>query len=81
ISVFLNGNQQSYTNSADGDGGQFYPAGTLIPPPPGGVSPQPCGDANTNGAVVVNLGNIPTATGSNPANSYGFIRFRARFIE
>ncbi|MBD2043102.1 DUF11 domain-containing protein [Microcoleus sp. FACHB-672] len=81
ISVFLNGNQQSYTNSADGDGGQFYPAGTLIPPPPGGVSPQPCGDANTNGAVVVNLGNIPTATGSNPANSYGFIRFRARFID
>ncbi|MBW4679707.1 MAG: DUF11 domain-containing protein [Microcoleus vaginatus WJT46-NPBG5] len=81
ISVFLNGTQQSYTNSADGDGGQFYPAGTLIPPPPGGVSPQPCGDANTNGAVVVNLGNIPTATGSNPAGSYGFIRFRARFID
>ncbi|MBD1936322.1 DUF11 domain-containing protein [Microcoleus sp. FACHB-68] len=81
ISVLLNGTQQSYTNSADGDGGQFYPAGTLIPPPPGGVSPQPCGAANTNGAVIVNLGNIPTATGSNPANSYGFIRFRARFIE
>jgi uncharacterized repeat protein (TIGR01451 family) len=71
ISVSLNGSQPFYTNAADGDGGQFYPAGTSVP-----VS---CGGSNTNGAVVVNLGNIPSATGATPSNSYGFVRFRAKF--
>jgi uncharacterized repeat protein (TIGR01451 family) len=71
ISVSLNGSQLSYTDAADGDGGQFYPAGTSLP-----VS---CGGSNTNGAAVVNLGNIPSATGATPSNSYGFVRFGAKF--
>ena len=40
-------------------------------------SSKPCVDGN--GAVVVNMGSIPNATGSGtPANSYGFIRFKAK---
>ncbi|WP_445727657.1 Ig-like domain-containing protein [Kamptonema formosum] len=76
ISVFVNGSQLSYTDAGDGDGGQFYTAGTSLPAScrKGNEIPQ-----NTNGAVVVNLGNIPSATGSTPSNSYGFVRFRAKF--
>jgi uncharacterized repeat protein (TIGR01451 family) len=78
----LNGGVQTFlTNAGDTDGGQFYPAGSFVPPPAGGQSPQPCGRANTNGAIVVNVGDVPSATGTNPAGSVGFIRFRARFIE
>ncbi|HIK27318.1 MAG TPA: DUF11 domain-containing protein, partial [Oscillatoriaceae cyanobacterium M7585_C2015_266] len=73
IAVFLNGSQLAYTNADDADGGQFYPAGTLVP--------QSCKGSNTNGAVVVNLGTIPSAVGSTSTNSYGFVRFRARLRE
>ncbi len=73
IAAFLNGSQFAYTNAGDGDSGQFYPAGTL--------APQSCRGDNGNGAVVVNLGTIPSANGSTPANSYGFVRFRARLRE
>ncbi|MFN6475757.1 hypothetical protein [Nostoc sp. DedQUE07] len=64
------------TNVGDSDRGHFYTvneAGT----------PSYCG-TNTNGAVVVNITvpsfpNLPAATGSGtPANSYGFVRFRAK---
>ena len=54
----------------DGERGQFYNSSF----------PSSCtGTTNGNGAVVVNMGSIPNATGSGtPANSYGFIRFKAK---
>ncbi len=65
------------SNVADADRGRFYPANDS-------ATPSYCG-ININGAVVVNitrspdLPNLPKATGSGtPANSYGFVRFRAK---
>ncbi|MDJ0676339.1 MAG: hypothetical protein QNJ36_13290 [Calothrix sp. MO_167.B42] len=82
--IFLsyNGSTVSLTNTQDGDAGQYFPPGVE----PSTVYPNiDCdGDpnintANTNGAVVVNLGNLPHATAPGaPANSYGFVRFRAK---
>ena len=61
------------TNAADTDGGQYVTAGSSLPT---GVS---CNNSNTNGAAIVNLGNIPNAIGAgSPSNSYGFIRFRVK---
>jgi uncharacterized repeat protein (TIGR01451 family) len=61
------------TNAADTDGGQYVTAGSSLPT---GVS---CNNSNTNGAAIVNLGNIPNAIGSgSPSNSYGFIRFKVK---
>lgn len=65
------------SNVADSDRGYFYSANDA-------ATPSQCG-TNTNGAVTVDitrspiLPNLPPATGSGtPANSYGFIRFRAK---
>ncbi|MEH2215222.1 hypothetical protein [Nostoc sp.] len=64
------------TNVGDSDRGYFYTANDS-------GTPSYCG-TNTNGAVVVNITvpsfpNLPAATGSGtPANSYGFVRFRAK---
>lgn len=64
------------TNVGDSDRGRFYTANDS-------ATPSYCG-TNTNGAVVVNITvpsfpNLPAATGSGaPANSYGFVRFRAK---
>ncbi|MEH1765014.1 MAG: hypothetical protein V7L27_00625 [Nostoc sp.] len=64
------------TNVADSDRGRFYTANDS-------ATPSYCG-INTNGAVVVNITvpsfpSLPAATGSGtPANSYGFVRFRAK---
>ena len=62
------------TNVADSDRGQFFSQGT---------PPAACAGSNNNGAVVVNVvtspANLPKANApGNPANSYGFIRFRVR---
>ncbi|MFN6483119.1 MULTISPECIES: hypothetical protein [unclassified Nostoc] len=79
-----NGNTESLTNTQDGDVAQYFPAGvepsTVYNDP---INPSKkvvdCGGANTNGAIVVNLGDLPNATGSGtPLTSYGFIRFRGR---
>jgi uncharacterized repeat protein (TIGR01451 family) len=74
IVVNLGGTIQANTNVNDGDVAQYFPAGvdpTTIYPT---VS---CGGPNTNGAVVVNLGNLPSATApGNPSNYYGHVRFR-----
>jgi hypothetical protein len=71
-----NGNTESLTNTKDGDVAQYFPPGedpTIFYPN------VDCGGANINGAVVVNLGDLPNATVSGtPTNSYGFIRFRGR---
>ncbi len=38
-----------------------------------------CGGENTNGAIIVNLGNLPNATApGTPTDSYGFVRFRGK---
>ena len=79
------------TNAADTDAGTFYAPGTA-PPQVGNPPANLCrkvdsagntvevdGTNNVNGAVVVEIDNLPEATSpGNPANSYGFIRFRAR---
>ena len=76
IVLSYNGSTVSLTSAQDGDAGQYFPAGV----DPKTVYPKiDCGGANTNGAVVVNLGNLPNATGSGtPIGSYGYIRFRSR---
>ncbi|WP_315787769.1 hypothetical protein [Fischerella sp. JS2] len=71
-----NGNTESLTNIKDGDVAQYFPPGEH----PTDVYPTvDCGGENTNGAIVVNLGDLPKATASGmPTNSYGFIRFQGR---
>ncbi len=62
---------QSYTNVSDGDTAEFYAPNLTVP-----IS---CSGTNTNGAVVIRLGDIPKSTGSGvPENSYGFFRFQAK---
>jgi uncharacterized repeat protein (TIGR01451 family) len=67
---------QSLTNMSDGDQGQYFPPGV----DPISVDPTVnCGGANTNGAVVVQLGDLPQAIGGGqPPASYGFVRFKGR---
>jgi uncharacterized repeat protein (TIGR01451 family) len=67
---------QSLTNISDGDRGQYLPPGV----DPISVYPTVnCGGANTNGAVVVHLGDLPQAIGVGmPPASYGFVRFKGR---
>jgi uncharacterized repeat protein (TIGR01451 family) len=84
IAVKLGTNSiQSYTNDADSDFAQYFPAGvepsTVYP----GIScskPDPLNPTiqlpNNNGAVVVNLGTIPGI--ETPNSSYGFFRFQGR---
>jgi uncharacterized repeat protein (TIGR01451 family) len=61
----------AHTNGADGDRGQYYA--------PGETLPSVCGTGpNNTGAIVVNLNNVPRATGmGTPSDSYGYVRFRA----
>jgi len=82
----FNGNEVALTNANDGDevaetggndsgiGGYYFSAGTE----PSTLFPNiNCGGSNDNGAIVIDLSDIPNATGEGaPANSYGFIRFR-----
>ena len=68
--------QFALTNEADGDVGYYFPPGE----DPKTTFPNlNCGGTNDNGAVVVDLGDLPNATSAGePAGSYGFVRFRAR---
>jgi uncharacterized repeat protein (TIGR01451 family) len=76
IQWLYNGTQQSLTNTGDADMAQYFPPNV----DPALVYPKiNCGGANTNGAIVVRLGDLPNATApGTPINSYGFIRFRGR---
>ena len=71
-----NGAIESLTNVSDGDTAEYLSPGidpTIKYP---GIK---CDGSNTNGAVVMKLGNVPNATApGTPINSYGFIRFRGR---
>lgn len=71
------GNQEALTNVADGDVARYFPPGVE----PSSVYPKiECDGPNTNGAVVVDLGNLPGANGEGnpPEKSYGYIRFRGK---
>jgi fimbrial isopeptide formation D2 family protein len=64
----------AYTNIGDGDAARYYPPGSTLPT----ACTQPA-QTEDNGTIVVNLGDLPNATSSGtPANSYGFLRFRAK---
>ncbi|MEM7554624.1 MAG: DUF11 domain-containing protein [Cyanobacteria bacterium P01_A01_bin.84] len=79
-----NGNIQSLTNTQDEDAAQYFPPGVE----PSTVYFDPnypskkvvnCGGDNTNGAIVVNLGDLPNATApGTPNTSYGFVRFKGK---
>jgi uncharacterized repeat protein (TIGR01451 family) len=59
------------TNANDGDRGRFFAANT--------TPSVTCSGTNTNGAIVVQLSTLSTATApSTTLDYYGFIRFRAR---
>jgi uncharacterized repeat protein (TIGR01451 family) len=64
------------TNVPDGDPAQYFPPGT----DPVSIYPKVnCGGANTNGAIVINLGTVNHATApGTPNDSYGFIRFQGK---
>jgi trimeric autotransporter adhesin len=72
ILVSIGGTATAHTNLSDGDMARYYE--------PGEILPTSCGTgANTNGAILVNLGIIPAATAPGiPANSSGFVRFRVK---
>ncbi len=76
IQWLKDGNTESLTNVKDGDVAQYFPPGVE----PSSVYPKiKCDGTNTNGAVVVNLGNLPNATApGTPNTSYGFVRFRGK---
>lgn len=75
ILIEFNGNRVAHTNDADGDLAQYYPPGSTLPAACNGIPSQ----TEDNGAIVVNLGNLPKATSAgNPLNSFGFIRFRTK---
>jgi uncharacterized repeat protein (TIGR01451 family) len=76
IVLYHNSTAVSLTDVQDGDTGQYFPPGV----DPKTVYPQiECGGTNSNGAIVVNLGDIPNATGSGtPPSSFGYIRFRGK---
>jgi uncharacterized repeat protein (TIGR01451 family) len=64
----------AYTNISDGDTARYYPPFSTLP----SACTQPA-LAEDNGAIVVNLGDVPKAnTSGSPAESYGFVRFRAK---
>ncbi|MEL6350644.1 MAG: SdrD B-like domain-containing protein [Cyanobacteria bacterium J06627_28] len=71
-----NGIEQSLTGANDGDRGYYFPPGT----DPTALFPEvSCNGPNDNGAVVVNLGDIPQSTGvATPGDAFGVIRFQVR---
>ncbi|MEH2136067.1 beta strand repeat-containing protein [Nostoc sp.] len=71
-----NGVTESLTNTKDGDTAEYLSPGVN---PTTNYPSIKCDGSNTNGVVVVNLGNVPNATApGTPINSYGFIRFRVK---
>jgi hypothetical protein len=74
IELFHNGTTTALSNVPDGDLGQYFPPGV----DPKGTYPNVnCQGANTNGAVVVKLGDLPNASApGTPDASYGYVRFK-----
>jgi uncharacterized repeat protein (TIGR01451 family) len=76
ILALINGTTASFTNIDDGDAARYFPPGSN----PTSVYPNlNCGGTNSNGAIVVNLGDLPNATApGTPAGALGFVRFKGR---
>jgi uncharacterized repeat protein (TIGR01451 family) len=76
ILSLLNGTTAAFTNIADGDAARYFPPGSE----PTSIYPNiKCGGTNDNGAIVVNLGDLPNATApGKPVGSFGFVRFKGR---
>jgi uncharacterized repeat protein (TIGR01451 family) len=74
--ALLNGTTAAFTNIADGDAARYFPPGI----DPASIYPNiKCGGTNDNGAIVVNLGNLPNATApETPTGAFGFVRFKGR---
>ncbi|MEO1400355.1 MAG: SdrD B-like domain-containing protein [Cyanobacteria bacterium J06635_1] len=83
IEVLRNGASAYYTGADDGDSAIYYGPGD---DPAGDFPGIDCegdgiaGNANPNGAIVVNLGDITNASAATSVEteSYGYVRFRAR---
>ena len=76
IAVSSNGNDYALTGAADGDGGYYFPPG--LDPSTQFPNVQ-CDGTNNNGAVVVNLGNLPESVGAGtPPDAYGVLRFQVQ---
>jgi uncharacterized repeat protein (TIGR01451 family) len=84
IAIRLGNTLQSYTNINDGDIAQYFPPGiepsTIYPNINCGKNAAGQIIPNDHGAVVVNLKNLPKATGTkaidDAAGAYGFFRFQ-----
>jgi uncharacterized repeat protein (TIGR01451 family) len=76
ILSLLNGATTAFTNIADGDAARYFAPGS----DPTSIYPNiKCGGPNDNGAIVVNLGDLPNATvPGSPAGAFGFVRFKGR---
>ncbi|WP_084149999.1 DUF11 domain-containing protein [Picosynechococcus sp. NKBG042902] len=80
IKLNFNNSETNLTGVADVDAGQFFgpdltPSGCIRPD---NLQPMTAAD-NPNGTLRVELANVDPATSpATPANSYGYIRFRAR---
>jgi uncharacterized repeat protein (TIGR01451 family) len=76
ILALINGSTLAYTNVQDSDRATFFPPGDNPNTPYPKVN---CGGENRNGAIVIDLGDLPKATApGTPTGSYGFIRFRGQ---
>jgi fimbrial isopeptide formation D2 family protein/uncharacterized repeat protein (TIGR01451 family) len=86
IAVQLGNTLNYYTNANDSDPARYFPPGiepsTVYPNISCGKNAAGVSLPNDNGAVVVNLGNRPNATGiladDQAAGAYGFVRFRGQ---
>jgi uncharacterized repeat protein (TIGR01451 family) len=84
IAISFGSTLTSYTNINDGDIAQYFPPGiepsTIYPNINCGKNASGQSLPNDHGAVVVNLKNLPNATGTkasdDAAGAYGFVRFQ-----
>jgi len=76
IAVSFNGNDYALTGAADGDSGYYFPPGVE---PSSQFPTVQCDGANDNGAVVVDLGDLPQSVAvGDPPNAYGLMRFQVQ---
>ncbi|MEO0539808.1 MAG: GEVED domain-containing protein [Cyanobacteria bacterium P01_A01_bin.105] len=80
IKILRNGATDYHTGAIDGDAATYFPPGVDPADSFPNIDCENDGDgvnANPNGAVVVNLGDLPDA-GTSATGAYGYVQFRAR---
>ena len=80
IELFRNGSTDYHTGANDGDSATYFAPGVDPAASFPGIDCDGDNDGintNTNGAVVVNLGDLPDAT-TDTVGAYGYVRFRTR---